>query len=74
MASHHQALADATKAYWLTLDARPINRAAQQRAGATQRAAAIAALGMAPEVSSAYADRYAATTGELVKWANESVV
>lgn len=47
-----------------------INRAAQRRAEQAERAAAIAALGMEPEDGTADG-RYAATTGELVKWAKE---
>lgn len=45
-----------------------INRAAQRREHAAERAAAIAKLGMAPEDGTADG-RYVATTGELVAWA-----
>lgn len=43
-----------------------VNRAAQRRRDAAERAAAIAALGMAPEDGTADG-RYVATTGELVR-------
>ena len=47
-----------------------INRAAQRREHAAERAAAIAKLGMAPEIlDQGHGEMYAATTGELIAWA-----
>lgn len=60
-----------TDEMWSKMTGQPkINRAAQRRQHAAERAAAIAALGMAPEIMTAD-DRYCATTGELVRWARE---
>lgn len=48
-------------------DGKRVNESAWRRAEDTQRAALIQALGMEPENG----ERYAATTGELARWARE---
>lgn len=53
---------------WEKLTGKKINRTTQRRQHAAERAAAIAALGFAPEQP---CDPYAASTGELVRWAAE---
>ena len=50
---------------------REVNRAHQRRAQARFRRRLIALLGMPPEDLTARDSRYAATTGELLKWARE---
>lgn len=47
------------------------NRALDLRLQAEERRLAIETLGWAPEKSQRYEDRYAATTGEMLKWLAE---
>jgi hypothetical protein len=57
-----------TDAEWTRLTGIKVNRAAERRKHAAERAALVAELGMAPEDPT---DQYAATTGELLQWAAE---
>lgn len=60
-----------TDTQWAAITGQPkINRAAQRRAQAAERAELIARLGMLPEVDGE--DRYAATIGELRQWVKEA--
>lgn len=61
--SKHEAARDANRKPNGTIK----NQALDRRIVAAQRAEAIAALGMPPET----AERYAATTGELLAWVRE---
>lgn len=60
-----------TDKQWSKLMGIKINRAAERRQHAAERAELIAALGMMPEDPS---DPYAASTGELLRWAREQGV
>lgn len=51
-----------------------LTEAAAQRAQKAYRAALVAELGWAPEVAQVYAERYAASTGELTSWVGEARV
>jgi hypothetical protein len=63
---------EVTDAQWAQMTNSPkINRTAQRRAHAAERGSLIAFLGWSPEDGTADT-RYAATTGELLKWAREN--